>query len=83
LDLSSLYYIPVVELISLETINSLQGLGGNKVLYLSCCERVEDFSAARNISKVCIAVNANIVNRLGLEGVEDLSVYSCSDFPRH
>jgi hypothetical protein len=48
LDLSSLYHVPVVELISLP-IKTLQGLGGNKVLYLSGCERVEDFSATRNI----------------------------------
>jgi hypothetical protein len=79
LDLSSLFHVPVVELFYVP-IKTLQGLGGNKVLYLSGCDRVEDFSAARNIPKVHVAFNPNLENGLGLEGVEELTIQSCANF---
>jgi hypothetical protein len=79
LDLSPLYFTPVVELFSLP-IYSLQGLGGTKVLHLFICDRIEDFSAARNIPNVNISINPNLVNGIGLEDVEDLTIHSCSSF---
>jgi hypothetical protein len=79
IDLRPLFFVPNVTLRSLEII-SLDGLGGNKMVSVSNCKQLNDFSAIRNVPHVILYSCDRLVNGKGLEGVNDLTIDNCSAF---
>jgi hypothetical protein len=79
LELSPLHSVPVVRLLSL-IIDSLQGLGGNRMVSVSHCPLIAKFSPLRKVHRVVISSNPNVENGKELEEVSDLTIESCSSF---
>jgi hypothetical protein len=79
LNLRPLHSVSVVELRFLQ-ITSIQGLGGNRKVFLVQCNSIEDFSPLRNVPRVEICGCDGLQSGEGLENVSDLTIDYCEYF---
>jgi hypothetical protein len=79
LNLHPLHSVPVVELRFLQ-ITSIQGLGGNRKVFLVQCNSIEDFSPLRNVLRVEICRCDGLQSGEGLENISDLTIDYCENF---
>jgi hypothetical protein len=79
LDLSPLYFVPVVVLMSLK-ITTLVGLGGNRLVSVYYCAKLKNLKPLRDVPRVLLCGLRGITGGEGLENVFDLTLDDCSDF---
>jgi hypothetical protein len=79
-DLSALYSIPKVDLRNINSLKSLNGLGGNRMVSIYYCMELTDFSAVKNVPHVVIEGNNSLINGEDLCNVFDLRLISLGSF---
>jgi hypothetical protein len=78
-DLSALHSVPVVVL-NRFCLLALTGLGGNRKVELYSCSGIYDFSPLRNVPSVVLSSVPTLLNGIGLENVNHLTIRNCDNF---